>query len=166
MKRLAGQLAGELSRVGRGGRGGDQNRVRALRPAEPEETLENVVKVAAEDAAVGMQLVEDDPIELTQKRRPVLPVPEQAQMEHVGVRDHHPWRRALDPLAHRPRRVSVVDLAVEPFAGESRVTAERLSERIELGLLVLAEGLEWIEEETVPGLAQERSFEHGQLKDQ
>ncbi len=72
----AGEGLGELPGVGRRGRGGDQHRIAPHRAAEAEEALEDVMEMAAEDPAVGVELVEHDPAQVGQERPPAGPVAE------------------------------------------------------------------------------------------
>jgi hypothetical protein len=63
-----GQDLGELGGVG-GGRGRrHHHRVRPLHARQPQQALEDVVEVRAEDAAVGVELVEDDPLQVAKQR--------------------------------------------------------------------------------------------------
>ena len=56
--------------------------------ADPEQPPQDVRDVAAEDAAVGVQLVDDDVAELLEELEPFRVVRQDRGVEHVRVRDH------------------------------------------------------------------------------
>src|SRR6185295_10496331 len=114
----AGERLGELPRVRGGRRGGDQLRLGAERPAEPEQAREDVMEVAAEDAPVGVELVEHDPTEIREERTPGGPVAEEAEVQHVRIGDHDARKAAPDRRALGRRGVAVVDLAPGLFRPE------------------------------------------------
>jgi hypothetical protein len=101
--------------------------------AQPEEPPEDVRDVAAEHAAVGVQLVDDDDPYLLEQLEPLRVMRQDRRVEHVRVRDDD-LAGGPDRGADRGRRVAVVcrrrDLQVAG-PGESR----------ELRHLILAEGL-------------------------
>ena len=73
-----------------------------------EEPPEHVGDVRAEDAAVGVKLVDDDVAEVLERARPARVMREDPGVEHVGVRHDDP--AALARRAPRVgRRVAVVD---------------------------------------------------------
>ncbi len=161
-KGAPGEAGRELPGVGCGGGGGDQHRVGAGQPTEPQQPLQHVVEVAAEDAAVGVQLVEHDPAQLAQKGLPARPVAEDSEVQHVGIGDQHPREALLDLVAQRARRVAVVDLA----RGAPIRQAGGRRQGVELALLVLAQRLERIEKEGPARLAQDRPLQDREMEDQ
>ena len=62
----------------------------------------------AEDAAVDVRFVDDDVAQVVQHVRPAVVVRQQADMEHVGIREDH-VRPAADLPPALGRRVAVVD---------------------------------------------------------
>ncbi len=160
MERPAAEGAGELVGVGRGRRRGHDLRPRAQVAADPQQPRQHVVEVAAEDAAVGVQLVEDDPAEIAQQALPALPVAEHPEVQHVRVADQHPRRVVPDPLALAARAVAVVD------RGEAVAETGATGKRLQLGPLVLTQGLQRIEEQGAPTAAGQCLFQHRQLEDE
>ena len=137
--RPTGELRGELGRVpDRRGRAHD-DRVRAVVSAQAEQPAQDVRDVAAEHAAVGVQLVDDDDPDLLEELEPLRVMREDRGVEHVRVRDHDLPGRA-DGRPDRRRRVAVV---------RRRRDRERArpGELGELRDLVLAERLRREEEE-------------------
>jgi hypothetical protein len=128
--------------------------------AMTQQPLQHVVEVAAEDAAVGMQLVEDDPAQVGEERSPGGPAPEDAEVEHVGVRDDDPRELLADERPLRRRSVAVVDLA---DVGREPGLFRQMDE---LAALVLPQRLQGKEEEAVTRLAARRLFEDRNLEDE
>ena len=64
--------------------------------AEPQEPPEHVRDVAAEDAAIRVQLVDDDDLDLLEELEPLRVMRQDRRVEHVRVGD--------DDLAGRPDR--------------------------------------------------------------
>ena len=89
--------------------------------------------MAAEHAAVRVQLVDDDDLELLEELEPFRVVGEDRRMEHVRVRDHD-LARGPHRRADRGGRVAVVGRGQDREAGRRREPAE-------LRDLVLAERL-------------------------
>ena len=56
--------------------------------ADPSQPAKNVRQVAAEDAAIGMQLVDDDIPEILEELGPSRVVRKDPRMNHVGVAEH------------------------------------------------------------------------------
>ncbi len=101
------EALGELERVG-DRRRGQMNLVRAVHTGHPAQPPEHVGDVGAEDAAVDVRLVDDDEAELRDELRPALVMGEQADVDHVGVRQDQ-VRTAPDRGALLARGVTVVD---------------------------------------------------------
>ena len=117
--RLAGQLERQLARV-RDRRGGEQElRLGVVDPREPPQPPQDVRDVRAEDAAVHVRLVDDDVAQVREDVSPAVVVREDADVEHVRVREHD-----VRPLADLPAslrgRVAVVDRGPEPLEPELR----------------------------------------------
>ena len=101
--------------------------------ADAQEATKDVGDVAAEDAAVGVQLVDHDVAELLEQLEPLRVVRQDRRVEHVRVGDHDlPGRPDRRP--DRRRRVAVIGRRRDRQPGRRRQLAE-------LGDLVLAERL-------------------------
>ena len=85
--RPARQRGSELARVADRGRAADDDRVRAVVAAQPEQPPQDVGDVAAEHAAVRVQLVDDDDPQLLEELEPLGVVGQDRRVEHVRVRD-------------------------------------------------------------------------------
>ena len=91
--------------------------MRAVELADAREAGKEVRQVRAEDAAVGVQLVDDDIFEVAEIVGPLCVVRQNSGIEHVGVCDDDvPLAARLPPLDGV--RVAVVDEAVYPAVGE------------------------------------------------
>ncbi len=152
-ERLPDEPLGELDRVRDRRRGEDEPRVRAVDSRDAAQPPHDVGDVGAEDAAVGVGLVEDDPLEVGEHVSPALVVGQDADVEHVRVGQDQV--RALADL--RPvlaRRVAVVD----------RVAQRAEAELGELSRLVLGERLGRIEVDRTPGGIAGQRVENGQVE--
>ena len=112
----ADQQLGELGRVPDGRRAAHDHRVAAVVRAQPQEAPQHVGHVAAEHAAVHVQLVDHDDPQLLEQLEPLRVVGEDRRVEHVRVGDDD-----LPGLADRRpdgrRRVAVVGGARDLEAG-------------------------------------------------
>ena len=137
-KRRTDQFLGELAGVFRRGRGRDDRGSRALGSGEAQQAAQHVVEVAAEDAAVDVELVDDDPLQVPKERPPAPGLAEDPQVQHVRVGDQHPRRPALDARPLALRRVAVENdgrgLGLREPGGPGQL--------VEFVLLVLPEGLQ------------------------
>jgi len=151
------EVPAELRRVPDGGGGGDELRSRSVERAEPLQAGQDVVHVGAEDPAVDMHLVQHDVAQVGQHLPPVAVVRQDAEMQHVRVRDQHVRRSALDLAAACRRGVAVVDL--EAGWIESAKAACQIAES---GQLVLGQGLRRVEEQrTGAGVGRDRLQHRG-----
>ena len=75
--------------------------------ADPLEAPEDVRQVAPEDAAIGVQLVDDDEAQVLEQLRPARVVRQDARMQHVGIAEHHVGT-GPDRASRVLRRVTVV----------------------------------------------------------
>ena len=105
--RAAGERLRELGRVPDRRRAADDHRVGAVVGAQPQEPAQDVGDVAAEDAAVRVQLVDDDDPQLLEQLEPLGVVGEDRRVEHVRVGDHD-LAGLADRRPDRRRRVAVV----------------------------------------------------------
>ena len=113
-RRAPGQHRGQLGRVPDRRRAAHDDRVAAVVGADPQQPAEDVGDVAAEHAAVGVQLVDDDDLELLEQLEPLGVVGQDRRVEHVRVRD--------DDLAGGPRRPSGSGRACRRRRSRSRST--------------------------------------------
>jgi hypothetical protein len=79
----------------------------AVVSADPEEPAEYVGHVPTEDAAVGVELVDDDVAELFEQLEPFRVVREDRGVEHVRVGHHH-LARTPDGRPDGGGRVAVI----------------------------------------------------------
>ena len=150
---LAGQLQRELAGVRDRRRREQELRLGVVDPREPPEPPQDVRDVRAEHAPVHVRLVDDDVAEVREHVAPAVVVGEDADVEHVRVRQHE-----VRPLADLPaalaRRVAVVDRRPQPLQPE-------LGERAGL---ILRERLRRVEVERARlRLARDR-VEHGEVE--
>ena len=140
---------GQRPGVADGGRAGDVARLGAAGGAQPAQAPEEVQDVGAEDAVVGVQLVDHHPAQVAPHLLPGLVESQEAGVQHVRRGDQDVRRLAADAVAHVAPGVAVVDLGGEA-AGHRRQQAPQLVE------LVLLQGLEGEDVEGEPrGVAQE-----------
>ena len=97
----------ELQRVGDGRRRADERRARAVEGADALQAPDDVGDLAAEQAAIRVQLVDDDEVEAREEPAPARVVRQQARVEHVGV-GHHDVPAFADGGAPARRGVAVV----------------------------------------------------------
>ena len=124
-------------RVRDGGRGTDEHRVAAVVLADAPQPAQHVGEVAAEHAAIRVQLVDDHEPEVLEQLRPARMVRQHARMQHVGVAEHDVRTRA-DRTARILRRVAVVGEDADLHTGRM---VDVLAELVQLGELVLCERL-------------------------
>ncbi len=149
----AEQRVRELAGVG-DRRGGEQElRLRSVHPRHASQAAKHIGDVRAEHAAVHVRLVDDDVAQVVQDVGPQVVSRQDADVEHVGIREHE-VRPLPDLPAPLGRCVTVVD----------RGAHARHGERAERTRLVLRERLRRIEiERAVLRLARER-VEHREVE--
>ena len=131
------QPLGQLARVGDGRRRTDEDRVGPVVPADPLQPSQHVGQMAAEHAAIGVELVDDDEAQVLEQLRPLRMVRQDPRMQHVGVAQHDVRARADRP-ARVLRRVAVV--GEDADVGLGRLVHMR-RQFVELGQLVLRQRL-------------------------
>ncbi len=128
-----GQGLRQLPGIADGRRAAHEARCRAVVGADAQQAAQDVGDMAAEDAAVGVRLIDDDVANLLEELEPLGVVGQDGRAQHVRIGDDY-----LACLAHDGpdggRRVTVVDGRREVHAGQPGQVPE-LSE------LVLAERL-------------------------
>ena len=82
------QALGVLPRVGDGGGGGDKLGSAAVEVTDTPQTSDHIPHVRAEDAAIGVHLIQHHPAQAGEESGPVGVVGENAHVEHVGVGEH------------------------------------------------------------------------------
>ena len=156
VRRGAEQARGVLARVADGGRGAEKDGIRPVEAGGAPEAGDHVRDVRSEDAAIGVQLVEDHVAQLLEGARPVRVVGEDAGVDHVRV-GHHDGAALARGAARVPRGVAVVD---DRGDGEARLGDELAQPR----LLIAGEGLGGVEVEGAGvGLAGE-GLQHRQME--
>ncbi len=100
---------------------------------------QDVREMAAEHAAIRVQLVDDDELQVLEELRPARMVRQDARVHHVGVAQHD-VRAPADRAARILRRVTVVGEG--PDVAAALLPDER-GQLVELGQLVLRECLGW-----------------------
>ena len=131
------QRFSQFPRVGdRRGRA-DEGRMRSVMRADPTQPSKHVREMAAEHASIGVQLVDDDVLQVLEQLRPPRMMRQDARMDHVRVAQHH-----VRPSADRPprilRRVPVVCEHADLELGPVR---QLVRELMKLGELILRERL-------------------------
>ena len=137
-ERPPGQPLGELARIGDRRRRADEHRVRAVVPAHPLQPPQDVGQVAAEHAAIGVQLVDHHEAQVLEQLGPARVVRQDARVQHVGIAQHH-VRLAADRAARVRRRVAVVGEHADRSAPESPL--HQLGQRVQLRELILRQRL-------------------------
>ena len=99
----------KISGLGDGGGGQEKLRVRAVVGADPPQAPQHLGHVAAHDAPVGVDFVDDHELEPGKEAGPRGVVGHQPHVQHVRVADEHVGRLGLDGLALGRRRVAVID---------------------------------------------------------
>ena len=132
----ADQPLGQLDRVGDRRRGEQEARLGAVGARDPAQPPQHVGDVGAEDAAVGVGLVDDDPVEVGEEVAPALVVGQDADVQHVRVGEDE-VAAAADRRPLLARGVAVVDRLAQP----------RRAQRRQLARLVLGQRLGRVEVE-------------------
>jgi hypothetical protein len=133
---LAGERVRELARVRDRRRGEQELRLGSVDPRQPAQPPQDVPDVRAEDPAVDVRLVDDHELEVVQEVSPQVVSGQDADVEHVRVREHEVGP-AADLAPSLGRGVAVVD----------RCADGRQAELAERPRLVLRERLRRIEAE-------------------
>ncbi len=123
----------EIAGVGDGGGTTDELGIAAVKAGDAAEAAEDIAQVAAEDAAVGMQFIEDDVAEVFEEASPARMVREDAGVQHVWIGQNDVTFFA-NGFASVGGRVAVVSENAE-------AVFQTPVEVVEFGELVLREGL-------------------------
>ena len=153
-RRSPGQHRRELARVPDRRGAAHDDRLAAVVRADPQQPAQDVGDVAAEHAAVRVQLVDDDELELLEQLEPLRVVRQDRRVEHVRV-GHDDLPGGADGGPDRGRRVAVVGRRDDRQPGRRR-------ELPELRHLVLAERLGREQEQRPGGRVLGDRLERGQ----
>src|SRR5713226_1501489 len=123
----------EVSGVGDGGGTADELGIAAVKVGDAAEAAENIAEVAAEDAAVGVQLIEDDVTEVFEEAGPARVVREDAGVQHVWV--------GQDDVTFFADGFASVRGCVAVVGENAEAIFQTLVELVKFGELVLREGL-------------------------
>ena len=86
---MAHQQPGQLPGVGDGGAAQDELGLGPVKGAQAHQAAQHVGQIAAEDAPVAMDFVDDDVAQVLKQLHPLGVVGQDAGVEHVRVGDHH-----------------------------------------------------------------------------
>ena len=149
----AGQRQGELAGVGDRRRREQELRLGAVRPGQALQPPEHVPDVRSEDAAVDVRLVDDDVAQVVEHVSPAVVVREDADVEHVGVRQDH-VRGLADLRPPLGLGVAVVDRGANPAEAQPGETPR----------LVLGQRLRRVEVQRPRGRLPRDRVEHGEVE--
>ena len=93
--------------------------------------------MAAEHAAIGVQLVDHDVAQVLEQLRPARMVRQDAGVQHVGIAEHDVRARA-NRAPRILRRVAVVGVHADGLAAD---LADRAAQLVQLGHLILRQRL-------------------------
>ena len=91
--------------------------------ADPSQAANDVGDVAAEQAAVGVQLVDDDELQVLEELEPLGVMRKDRRVQHVRVGHGH-LTRAAHHAANGRWRVAVVGVGLQPDLGGFRQGAQ------------------------------------------
>ena len=137
LERFPGQPFGQLARVGDRRRRTDEHRIRSVVAAHALQPAQDVRQMAAEHAAIRVQLVDHDEAQVLEQLRPARMVRQDPRVQHVGIAEHD-VRLAADRAPRVGRRVAVVG---EDADLEIAVARHELRQRVQLGELILRQRL-------------------------
>ncbi len=126
-------LRGHVDGIGDGCRAQNELRVGAVEIRDPFEPPQDVGQVAAEDAAVVVEFVDDDVLQVLEELDPLRVVGEDAAVEHVGV--------GQDDVPLGPDGPPCVLRSVAVVGEDPDLRRDELRDIVELRPLVLGEGL-------------------------
>jgi len=126
------EARGEFAGIGDGCGAADKLWISAVETGDAAEAAEDIAEMAAENAAVGVEFIEDDVAEIFEEARPARMVREDAGVKHVGIGENDVTLFA-DGFAGVARSVAVVSENTEAII-------EALIKVVEFGELVLREG--------------------------
>ena len=131
--RLPGQGFGQLFGISDCGAATDELRLGTVKLTDAFEPPENVGGVAAENAAIGMQLVDHDVAQILEEPRPTGVVRQHSGVQHIGIGQHDAGS-AANGSACVLRRVAVIGKG-------ANIAARRPDQPMEFGELIFGQGL-------------------------
>ena len=158
-ERPLGEPLGQLARIGDGGRRADELRAGAVVLADPLQAAQHVAQVAAEHAAIGVQLVDHHVLQVLEELGPPRMVRQHAGMQHVGIGEGDVRPRA-NGSARVGRRVAIVGVHADVVGA---LGADQGRERVQLGHLILRERLGRKEVQRPRGRILQDGVEHRQV---
>src|SRR5262245_57120455 len=85
LERLLGEPFGQLTWVGDSRGGTEEHRIRPVVLADPPQPAQYIAQVTAEHTSVGVELVDDDVLEVLEQLRPARMVRQDSRVDHVGI---------------------------------------------------------------------------------
>ncbi len=145
LERPFGQALGQLPRIRNRRRRTDEDRIRSVVPAYPAQPPQHVAQMAAEHAAIGVQLVDDHITKILEQLRPAGMVRQDSRVQHVRIAEDK-VSAAANGAPRVLRRVAIVgehaNLLARIVLSRAGWTArERLAHGLQLGELILRERL-------------------------
>ena len=122
---------GQIAGIGDGGGAADKLRIAAVKPSDAPQATKHVAQVAAEDAAVGVQLVDDDVAQVFEQTRPARVVRQDAGVQHVGI--------GQDDVAFFTDGFAGVGRSVTVVSENAETVFEALIQIVEFRELILCE---------------------------
>ncbi len=122
----------EFPGIGDGCGATNKLRIAAVKTRDAAESAENIAKMATEDAAVGVQFVDDNVAKIFEQARPARVMRENAGVQHVGIGEND-LAFFADSFAGIGGRVAIVGENAEAIV-------ETLIQIVEFGKLVLCKG--------------------------
>ena len=138
-----------------GGGAADVGGVGTVEGADAVEAAQDIGKVAAEHAAVGVDLVDDHILEVFEQFHPFGVVGKDALMEHVGVCHHH-MTRLTDGRAGGSGRVAVIGEGFD-------VRAQRLDHGVQFRHLIGRQRFGGEQVQRAGGVVLQNRRQHGQV---
>ncbi len=114
LERQSGEPPREFPWIGDGGGSADEDGFGAVKATNPAQTVQDMQNMAAKNALVAVQLVDDHEGQVTEEAVPLAVVGQQPLMEHVRVGEQDVGWFPPEFCAHGFRGVTVVDLRPEP----------------------------------------------------
>ncbi len=127
------QVARELDRIGDRGRAADELRFASVKPGDALQPAKHVAKVAAEHAAIGVQLVEHHVTQIFKQASPTGVMRKDAGVQHVRI-GKNDMAFFADGLASVAGRIAVI-------RKHAKAILEALVQVVKFGELILRQGL-------------------------
>src|SRR5260370_33186233 len=122
----------EVAGVGDGCGATNKLRIAAVKSCDAAEAAQNIAQVAAEDAAVGVQLLEDDVGHIFEEARPACVMRKDSGMQHVRV--------GQDDVAFFANRPAGVGGSIAVVSENAEADVQTMVEVVKFGELILREG--------------------------